>query len=380
MTKQASDGEAVPPLSFTGQLEIQNFRFSAREQVQVQKIATVTRSSTRLVSKIDQNFKPTKHDASRKTPSSITRKRKVEDLQDVTPLSDTAKTRETLSRHTERKLSSKRSSDTTKAGEVASLLERSHSDVILGEDSLTMMTEQKKKRRSNREKSGYAPPSTFAHLRPLPDALAPNLHVLFCGLNPGIQTAIDGHAYSSPTNRFWKLMYSSGVLPVPCTAQEDRTLPKRFNLGLTNIVERPSRNGSQLSKAEMDAGVPVLEEKVRRWRPEVVCLVGKSIWESVWRVHHNGKAVGKEFNKAFKYGWQDGSENMGIGNALETEDGVVYADDWKGARVFVASSTSGLAATLSPAEKERIWRELGVWVEKRRAHGELAVEVQSVVS
>lgn len=221
-----------------------------------------------------------------------------------------------------------------------------------------------------RSKSGYAPPSTFAHLSPLPDAMAPNLFVLFCGLNPGIQTAISGHAYSSHTNRFWKIMHSSGVLPVPCVPEEDSTLPGRFRLGLTNIVERPSRNGAQLSKAEMDAGVPVLEEKVRRWRPEVVCLVGKSIWESVWRVHHGGKAVGKAFHQAFEYGWQDESENIGTGDVPEKEDGVVYVDDWKGARVFVASSTSGLAATLSPAEKERIWRELGVWVEARRAQAQ----------
>lgn len=236
-----------------------------------------------------------------------------------------------------------------------------------------MATIQNKRKRA-RPSAGYAPPSTFAHLAPLPDAMAPNAFVLFCGLNPGIQTAISGHAYSSPTNRFWKIMYSSGVLPVPCTAEEDRTLPERFRLGLTNIVERPSRNGAQLSKAEMDAGVPVLEEKVRRWRPEVICLVGKSIWESVWRVHHGGKAVGKAFNETFQYGWQDESENMGIGKAVEKEAGVVYANDWKGARVFVASSTSGLAATLSPAEKERIWRELGVWVEKRRAEAAAADE------
>jgi len=56
----------------------------------------------------------------------------------------------------------------------------------------------------------------------------------------------------------------------------------------------------------------------------------------------------------FKYGWQDEKENMGV------EEG------WNGARVFVATSTSGLAASLLPAEKERIWRELGVWVEGRR--------------
>lgn len=226
-------------------------------------------------------------------------------------------------------------------------------------------TKPLKPKKRNRPKSGYQPPSVYAHLPPLPDALAPNLLALFCGLNPGVRTAQTGHAYNHPSNLFWKLMYSSGVLPVRCAAEEDRTLPERFGLGLTNIVSRPSRNGAELSKAEMDDGVGALEDKVRRWRPEVVVVVGKSIWESVWRVRH-GRAVGKD---EFRYGWQDEEENMGVGEVDEDErvDGVEYREGWKGARVFVSSSTSGLAATLSPAEKERIWRELGQWVEVRRA-------------
>jgi TDG/mug DNA glycosylase family protein len=150
--------------------------------------------------------------------------------------------------------------------------------------------------------------------------------------------------------------------------------------GNTNIVARPSRNGAELSKAEMDAGVAVLEEKVRRWRPEVVCVVGKSIWESVWRVRH-GRGIRKE---EFKYGWQEERENMGVvgeegQREEEREDGVDYGDGgaWLGAKVFVASSTSGLAATLRPAEKEAIWRELGVWVERRREERKLADEAGS---
>ncbi|KAK7710193.1 uracil DNA N-glycosylase Thp1 [Diaporthe eres] len=226
------------------------------------------------------------------------------------------------------------------------------------------------KKKRNRPKSGYQPPSVYAHLPPLPDALAPNLLALFCGLNPGVRTAQTGHAYNHPSNLFWKLMYSSGVLPVRCSAEEDRTLPARFRLGLTNIVSRPSRNGAELSKAEMDAGVGDLEAKVRRWRPEAVVVVGKSIWESVWRVRH-GRAIAKD---EFRYGWQDEGENMGVGDVSdeEREDGVEYRDGWRGARVFVSSSTSGLAATLSPAEKERIWRELGQWVEARRAGRDVA--------
>lgn len=98
----------------------------------------------------------------------------------------------------------------------------------------------------------------------------------------------------------------------------------------------------------MDSCVPVLEAKIRRWKPEAVCVVGKSIWESIWR-KWKGRGIRKD---EFRYGWQE--ERIG------KEEG------WQGARIFVASSTSGLAASLLPAEKERIWRELGVWVERRR--------------
>lgn len=90
-----------------------------------------------------------------------------------------------------------------------------------------------------------------------------------------------------------------------------------------------------------------------------MCIVGKSIWESIWRVRH-GRAVGKDF----KYGWQDESENMGV--IAGTGESA-----WAGARVFVASSTSGLAASLSKAEKEEIWSGLGAWVKERRREREL---------
>jgi mismatch-specific thymine-DNA glycosylase len=213
----------------------------------------------------------------------------------------------------------------------------------------------KPKKKRARPSSGYAPPSTYAHLPGLPDAIADNLLVLFIGLNPGIQTARTGHAYAHPSNLFWKLLFSSGLTPRLCSPTEDRQLPEMYSMGFTNIVARPSRNGSELSKQEMDEGVEILHEKCRKYRPESVCVVGKSIWESIWRVRH-GKPVGK----AFKYGWQDESENMGV---IEGE--------WEGSKVFVSSSTSGLAATLSPAEKERIWAEIGTWAKKRRVEREL---------
>jgi len=237
-----------------------------------------------------------------------------------------------------------------------------------GTSSSSSASNSQAKRKRVRQPSSYAPPSTYAHLPPLPDSLGPNLLVLFVGLNPGIETARSGHAYAHPTNLFWRLLYSSGVTPRLCSPTEDRQMPALYSLGLTNIVSRPSRNGAELSKQEMDAGVDILEKKTRIWRPEVVCIVGKSIWESIWRVKH-GKAIKPA---EFRYGWQDETENMGVVGPQgqkeeEKEEGVEYSPDWKGARVFVATSTSGLAATLKPKEKEAIWKELGDWVVKRRA-------------
>uniref|UniRef100_A0A0B7K5I0 Uracil-DNA glycosylase-like domain-containing protein n=1 Tax=Bionectria ochroleuca TaxID=29856 RepID=A0A0B7K5I0_BIOOC len=187
-------------------------------------------------------------------------------------------------------------------------------------DPLSPSKPSPKKRK--RTASSYAPPSTYAHLPLLPDAITANLIVQFVGLNPGIQTARSGHAYAHPSNLFWKLLFSSGITPRLCSPTEDRQMPELYSLGLTNI----------------------------------------SIWESIWRVRH-GRAITKS---QFKYGWQDASENMGV------IDG-----EWEGARVFVATSTSGLAATLSPAEKQRVWSELGSWVKGRRAEREAENEEAS---
>ncbi|ROW07805.1 hypothetical protein VMCG_03647 [Cytospora schulzeri] len=327
-----------PPSSFKGRLDMETFRFKAGTASPAMQ--TTPRRSTRLSSTPSRTASPRKVNTDSSASPSRIRKRKATALTDA----------------------SKEGGVEVETGAASTS----------ASPPLTPQGPRSKKR--NRQKSTYQPPSAYSHLPLLPDALAPNLLVLFIGLNPGVRTAQTGHAYNHPSNLFWKLMYSSGVLPVRCTAEEDRTLPARFQLGLTNIVSRPSRNGAELSKAEMDEGVSVLEDKARRWRPEVVCVVGKSIWESVWRVRH-GKPIAKA---EFKYGWQDESENMGRGGVVEDEqqEGVKYEGHWNGARVFVASSTSGLAATLRPEEKERIWRELGSWVETRRAEREAAAQAQ----
>jgi G:T/U-mismatch repair DNA glycosylase len=195
-----------------------------------------------------------------------------------------------------------------------------------------------------------------SHPNNLRDSIPPNLYLIFIGVNPGLTTALTGHAYAHPSNLFWRLLYSSGITPILHKPSDTYKLPSLYNIGNTNIVSRATKDASELSKEEMNAGVAILEQKISKSRPEAVCLVGKSIWEAIWRVK-KGRAIRKE---EFKYGWQAETHNMGI---------VKGNNAWGGARVFVGTTTSGLAASMRKDEKERIWRELGVWVEAKRKEG-----------
>ena len=211
-----------------------------------------------------------------------------------------------------------------------------------------------------RQSASYAPPTKYAHLSELTDIIEPGLIGLIVGFNPGVKTATAGHAYAHPSNQFWRLMHSSGITDRRLKPEEDGTLPKLYQMGNTNLVSRPSANFAELSKQEMAAGTPVLEEKVRAFKPESVCIVGKGIWDSVWRYRY-----GREIKKAeFKYGWQDKKEKMG------------KTKDWGGAWVFVATATSGLAANLKPEEKEAIWKPYGEWVQRRREERKAEAEAE----
>lgn len=219
-------------------------------------------------------------------------------------------------------------------------------DKVAPATTTTTTTKSKKRKRKH---AGYAPPSTYAHLSGIPDALSRNLICVFIGFNPGLATAIAGHAYASPTNSFWRLLHSSGCTPDrQLPPAMDERLPALYSLGHTNLVSRPSRNAAELSKEEMVGAVPGLEEKVRRWQPEAICLVGKAIWEAIWR-SKTGRAIKKE---DFDWGWQE--------MKFAGEKG------WEGCSVFVVPSTSGLVAAYSPEFKRAIWKELGYWVQERR--------------
>jgi len=83
------------------------------------------------------------------------------------------------------------------------------------------------------------------------------------GINPGIRSATVGHHFAGASNRFWKLLFDSGLIDEPLTYREDWRLPE-WRLGLTNLIGRSSVGIGELSPGEYLAGLGGLERKIRR--------------------------------------------------------------------------------------------------------------------
>ncbi|MCI2416570.1 G/U mismatch-specific DNA glycosylase [Saccharopolyspora sp. K220] len=107
----------------------------------------------------------------------------------------------------------------------------------------------------------------------IPDVLSPGLRVLFCGINPGLWSGATGFHFARPGNRFWPALHAAGFTPRLMHPHEQAELLE-FGLGITNFVARASARAAELTDDEMRAGGQVLVEKVRRYRPQWVAVVG----------------------------------------------------------------------------------------------------------
>jgi double-stranded uracil-DNA glycosylase len=113
--------------------------------------------------------------------------------------------------------------------------------------------------------------------KPLPDVIAPDLDVLFCGINPSLMSAARGHHFARPGNRFWPALHLAGLTPRRLVPDEDAELP-RYGLGVTNVVDRPTRAAAELTRAELRAGADALAALVSEYRPRVLAVLGITAW------------------------------------------------------------------------------------------------------
>jgi TDG/mug DNA glycosylase family protein len=117
--------------------------------------------------------------------------------------------------------------------------------------------------------------------KPVPDVIAPNLWVLFCGINPGVYSGITGHHFARPGNRFWPTLHRSGFTDRRLAPAEERTLLEH-GLGITNLAARVTATAAELDPAELDEGGRILVSKIEAYRPAVVAVLGISAYRTAF--------------------------------------------------------------------------------------------------
>jgi TDG/mug DNA glycosylase family protein len=115
----------------------------------------------------------------------------------------------------------------------------------------------------------------------LPDLLAPHLRVVFCGINPGLTSAIQGHHFARRGNRFWKAIYLAGFTDKQIEPENDDMI-LTYRCGLTTAVERPTSRADELSRVELEEAGLVLSAKIARCAPEYVAFLGKPAFAAIF--------------------------------------------------------------------------------------------------
>ncbi len=166
-----------------------------------------------------------------------------------------------------------------------------------------------------------------ARTKTVRDVIAPGLHVLFVGINPGLYTAAVGHHFARPGNRFWKTLHASGFTEELLSPFDESELLKD-KIGITNLVARTTPTADELSREELRAGARALERKIRRYKPRTVAFLGLG---------------------AYRTGFEKPRAVVGI-----------QTERVGGATTWVLPNPSGLNANYQLPELARLFRELRV--------------------
>lgn len=172
------------------------------------------------------------------------------------------------------------------------------------------------------------------------------MRVLFVGINPGVRSAQTGHHFAGYSNRFWKLLFESGLTPERISYEEDGRLPE-FGFGITNLVPRPTPGIDTLTPAEYGRGWKALERKIARYKPAVVALVGVTLWRAIVPL----LAVGEDERVALRTVPTPGRMPIRIHDA----------------EVFVLPNPSGRNANFSHSEMLEAFVGLRQWLQERES-------------
>jgi TDG/mug DNA glycosylase family protein len=182
----------------------------------------------------------------------------------------------------------------------------------------------------------------------LKDRVRLPVRLLLVGINPGVRSEALGHHFAGHSNRFWKLLFQSGLVSEALAADEDHRLPE-WGHGITNLVPRCTPGIDGLRPAEYAAGERALRRKVRRWRPEVVAFLGVTLFRAVFPAGGASPAAGRRRGRISRI-------SLGL-----------QAERFEGARVFVLPNPSGRNANYSYHEMLAAFRLLRRYLQPRRS-------------
>jgi double-stranded uracil-DNA glycosylase len=121
--------------------------------------------------------------------------------------------------------------------------------------------------------------------RVIADVLAPGLHVVFVGINPGLWSGAVGHHFARPGNRFWKTLHASGFTDRLLSPFEDRSLLE-LGLGVTNLVGRTTASADELGDDEIREGGRRLRLRLDPLAPRAVAILGIGVYGVAFERQH----------------------------------------------------------------------------------------------
>jgi double-stranded uracil-DNA glycosylase len=115
----------------------------------------------------------------------------------------------------------------------------------------------------------------------VPDVLAPDLRIVFVGINPGRVSAAARAHFANPRNDFWRLLHAARLTPRLYEPQEQFALLEE-GIGVTNAAYRTTPGSGDLRRADFAGSAERLERIARELRPHWLAFVGKEAYRGAF--------------------------------------------------------------------------------------------------
>jgi TDG/mug DNA glycosylase family protein len=115
----------------------------------------------------------------------------------------------------------------------------------------------------------------------VPDILAPDLTVVFCGINPGRVSAAAAAHFANPRNDFWRLLRDAGFTS-RLLRPDQQFEALRYGIGLTNAALRTTKGSSDLRSGDFRGSAERLGRIARDLHPRVIAFVGKEAYRGAF--------------------------------------------------------------------------------------------------